>query len=103
MNLAYSIESLIITNDINKPIVLRAVTKEDFLSNNSINKNIQEGKIEKFGNSYVSIGTNLAQELGVWVNDNITVFLSDKESSPFGNLPKQYRVKVGSIFKTGIY
>ena len=103
LNLTYSIPSLVITKNINKAVVLRAVTKKDFLSNTSINKNIQDGKIEKFGDSYVSIGSNLAEDLGVWINDNITVFLSDKESSPFGNLPQQYIVKVGSIFKTGIY
>ena len=103
LNLTYSIQSLVITNNANKGVVLRGLNKKDFLNDQLINKKIIDGNIGKFGNSYISIGSNLAEQLGVWVGNEITILSSKKESTPLGNLPEQYTFKVGSIYKSGIY
>ena len=103
VNLTYSIQSLVITNNANKGVVLRGLNKKDFLNDQLINKKIIDGNIGKFGNSYISIGSNLAEQLGVWVGNEITILSSKKESTPLGNLPEQYIFKVGSVYKSGIY
>ena len=103
VNLTYSIQSLVITNNANKGVVLRGLNKKDFLNDRLINKKIIDGNIGKFGNSYISIGSNLAEQLGVWVGNEITILSSKKESTPLGNLPEQYTFKVGSVYKSGIY
>ena len=103
LNLTYSIQSLVITNNANKGVVLRGLNKKDFLNDQLINKKIIDGNIGKFGNSYICIGSNLAEQLGVWVDNEITILSSKKESTPLGNLPEQYTFKVGSVYKSGIY
>jgi lipoprotein-releasing system permease protein len=103
INLSYSIQALVISKDINKGSMIRALKKESFLSDTLINQNIIDGSIKNFGNNYISIGSNLSESLGVWVGDTITVLSTVKESTPFGNVPQQYTFKIGSIFKTGIY
>ena len=103
VNLTYSIQSLVITNNANKGVVLRGLNKKDFLNDELINKKIIDGNISKFGNNYISIGSNLAEQLGVWVDKEITILSSKKESTPLGNLPEQYTFKIGSVYKSGIY
>jgi lipoprotein-releasing system permease protein len=103
INLSYQIQSLIISKDINKGSMVRALQKENFFSDKLISKNIIDGDIKKFGNNYISIGSNLSESLGVWVGDKITILSTSKETTPFGNVPKQYTFKIGSVFKTGIY
>ena len=103
VNLTYSIQSLVITNNANKGVVLRGLNKKDFLNDQLINKKIIDGNIGKFGNSYISIGSNLAEQFGVLVDNEITILSSKKESTPLGNLPEQYTFKVGSVYKSGIY
>ncbi len=103
INLSYQIQALVISKQINKGTVIRALEKKEFLSDKLISQNILEGNIDNFGKSYVSIGSNLSESLGVWVGDKITVLSTIQESTPFGNVPKQFSFLVGSIFKTGIY
>ena len=103
INLSYQIQSLIISKDINKGSMVRALQKENFFSDKLISKNIIDGDIKKFGNNYISIGSNLSESLGVWVGDKITILSTSKETTPFGNVPKQYTFVIGSVFKTGIY
>ena len=103
INLTYSIQSLVITNNANKGVVLRGLNKKDFLNDELLNKKIIDGNISKFGNNYISIGSNLAEQLGVWIDKEITILSSKKESTPLGNLPEQYTFKIGSVYKSGIY
>ncbi len=103
VNITYSIQSLVITNNANKGVVLRGLNKKDFLNDELLNKKIIDGNISKFGNNYISIGSNLAEQLGVWVDKEITILSSKKESTPLGNLPEQYTFKIGSVYKSGIY
>jgi len=103
VNLTYSIQSLVITNNANKGVVLRGLNKKDFLNDELLNKKIIDGNISKFGNNYISIGSNLAEQLGVWIDKEITILSSKKESTPLGNLPEQYTFKIGSVYKSGIY
>ena len=103
INLSYQIQALVISKQINKGTIIRALEKKEFLNDKLISQNVLDGNINNFGKNYVSIGSNLSESLGVWVGDKITVLSTIQESTPFGNVPKQFSFIVGSIFKTGIY
>ena len=103
IKLSYSIQGLVISQGINKGTNIRAITKNDFLSDELIKKSIIEGELKNFENNYASIGSNFAADLGVTVGDKITILSSTTESTPFGNIPEQFDFVVGSIFHSGIY
>ena len=103
INLSYQIQALVISKQMNKGTIIRALEKKEFLNDKLISQNVLDGNINNFGKNYVSIGSNLSESLGVWVGDKITVLSTIQESTPFGNVPKQFSFIVGSIFKTGIY
>lgn len=103
IKLSYSIQGLVVSQKINKGTNIRAITNNDFLSDELIKKSIIEGEIINFENNYVSIGSNFAADLGVSVGDKITILSSTNESTPFGNIPEQFDFIVGSVFHSGIY
>ena len=103
IKLSYNIQGLVISQGINKGTNIRAITKNDFLSDELIKKSIIEGKLKNFENNYASIGSNFAADLGVTVGDKITILSSTTESTPFGNIPEQFDFVVGSVFHSGIY
>ena len=103
IKLSYSIQGLVISQGINKGTNIRAITKNDFLSDKLIKKSIIEGKLKNFENNYASIGSNFAADLGVTVGDKVTILSSTTESTPFGNIPEQFDFIVGSVFHSGIY
>jgi lipoprotein-releasing system permease protein len=103
IKLSYNIQGLVISQGINKGTNIRAITKNDFLSDELIKKSIIEGEIRNFDNNYASIGSNFAADLGVTVGDKITILSSTTESTPFGNIPEQFDFVVGSVFHSGIY
>ena len=103
IKLSYNIQGLVISQGINKGTNIRAITKNDFLSDELIKKSIIEGKFKNFEKNYASIGSNFAADLGVTVGDKITILSSTTESTPFGNIPEQFDFVVGSVFHSGIY
>ena len=103
IKLSYSIQGLVISQGINKGTNIRAITKNDFLSDELIKKSIIEGELKNFENNYASLGSNFAADLGVTVGDKITILSSTTESTPFGNIPEQFDFVVGSVFHSGIY
>ena len=103
INLSYSIQGLVISQGINKGTNIRAITKNDFLSDELIKKSIIEGELKNFEKNYASLGSNFAADLGVTVGGKITILSSTTESTPFGNIPEQFDFVVGSVFHSGIY
>ena len=103
IKLSYNIQGLVISQGINKGTNIRAITKNDFLSDELIKKSIIEGELKNFENNYASIGSNFAADLGITVGDKITILSSTTESTPFGNIPEQFDFVVGSVFHSGIY
>jgi lipoprotein-releasing system permease protein len=103
IKLSYSIQGLVISQGINKGTNIRAITKNDFLSDELIKKSIIEGELKNFENNYASLGSNFAADLGVTVGDKIIILSSTTESTPFGNIPEQFDFVVGSVFHSGIY
>ena len=103
IKLTYSTQALVISKALNQGTNIRAIKKNDFLSDKLINKNVTIGIVENFGNGYISIGSDFSENLGVSIGDKITILSSVKESTPFGNVPQQFSFIIGSLFQSGIY
>ncbi|MBS0482804.1 MAG: lipoprotein-releasing ABC transporter permease subunit [Proteobacteria bacterium] len=55
------------------------------------------------GSGNVAIGSQLAQNLGARVGDNITVINPQGQSTPFGTVPRQISYHIAAIFEIGVY
>ncbi len=55
------------------------------------------------GNSNVAIGSQLAQNIGARVGDNITIINPQGQSTPFGTVPREISYRIAAIFEIGIY
>ena len=101
INLVNNSKALLISKKKNKGIVVKGYNFKEDNKNNFLKKNIIKGS---FDNSKgIGIGNELASELGVNINDNITLFSSTSETTPFGFFPKQFIFKISYIFNTGLY
>jgi lipoprotein-releasing system permease protein len=67
---------------------------------NILNKNICYDKSfnNKLNNNYITIGNNLANNISVKSGDDVFLILHDE----FDNIPEVYKLKIFSIFKSGI-
>jgi lipoprotein-releasing system permease protein len=66
---------------------------------NILNKNIYYNKnFNKKFNNYIAIGNNLANNISVKSGDDVFLILHDE----FDNIPEVYKLKISSIFKSGI-
>ncbi|MBS0475275.1 MAG: lipoprotein-releasing ABC transporter permease subunit [Proteobacteria bacterium] len=55
------------------------------------------------GSGNVAIGSQLAQNLGARVGDDITIINPQGQSTPFGTVPRQISYHIAAIFEIGIY
>ena len=51
----------------------------------------------------ILIGRNLAEQLGVGINDTVTLLVPQGTLSPMGMLPRTRRVRVAGIYTLGLY
>ncbi|WP_296676509.1 lipoprotein-releasing ABC transporter permease subunit [Novosphingobium sp.] len=55
------------------------------------------------GSGNVAIGSQLAQNIGARVGDNITIINPQGQSTPFGTVPREISYHIAAIFEIGIY
>ncbi|MFX7824716.1 hypothetical protein ABTK20_20195, partial [Acinetobacter baumannii] len=55
------------------------------------------------GSGRVAIGSQLAEELGAQVGDQIQLISPQGQTSPFGTVPRVVSYTVGAIFEIGVY
>ncbi len=96
-------ESVIITNDLAKGILIRGVDKNEIQNIDFFKKNIIDGNLKDFGNGKIIIGKQLAIELGVVVGDKINVMSSSLVATPLGIIPKQSVYTVSAVFSSGLF
>ena len=59
------------------------------------------GKLDNFDTNKVFIGSEMAFNLNLKIDDNLSLMSSSFVSTPLGTLPKQENFKVAGIFNTG--
>jgi lipoprotein-releasing system permease protein len=98
---SYSGEGIIISNDNAKGVILKGIDKNEKRVIEFLSKNLSSGNINQFTQNQVFIGSELAFNLGLKKNDNISLMSSAFIATPLGSLPKQANFKIAGTFNTG--
>ena len=100
--LSNSGESIIITKDKSKGILLRGYQSNDFSKLKIFDNKLFLGNNEILSNNYISIGRELSLTLNLNIGDSINLMSSSGIETIIGNLPKQKTFLVSSIFESGL-
>jgi lipoprotein-releasing system permease protein len=86
-------------------VLLRGMTRGDILDNPSLRGNILAGSLEALepGADNVAIGSRLAQNLGVTVGGQVSLWSPEGRTTPFGTVPRIVSYNVAAIFEIGLY
>ena len=95
-------EAIIINEENTKGILVRAYSKKDINNIKLLKKGIIDGSLNKFKESTVSIGKELAVRLNLIVGDEITIMSTSSVDTIFGSLPTQTTFTISSIFSSGL-
>ncbi|MDB2414615.1 lipoprotein-releasing ABC transporter permease subunit [Rickettsiales bacterium] len=84
--------------------MVRGLSSVDMQSRKLIKEGIIAGNLEDFkGKDVIAIGTHLAQNLGVFIGDEITLVSPQMRSTALGSIPRLKSYIVVSIFEVGMY
>jgi lipoprotein-releasing system permease protein len=84
--------------------MVRAMTSEDFQKRTLLFNSIKAGSIQPFTDGDgVIIGSRLAQKLGVWVGDKITLISPKGNVTAFGTVPRMRAYTIAATFDIGMY
>ncbi len=85
--------------------MVRAMSTSDLMSNELIGENIIAGSLSNFdqGTTKIVIGKILAQQLGVYVGDSISLMSSQGTHTVMGFVPRMMRAEVAAIFEVGMH
>ena len=100
--LSNSSEAIVIREQNSKGVLLRGYLEEDFSKLDLINNENFLGDKKKFKNNSISIGKELSFNLDLDIGDNITLMSSSGVETIIGNLPKQKKFVITSIFESGL-
>ena len=102
MVLTNSGEAIILKNNSSKGILLRGYLNKDFDNLKTINNKNFIGKRENLKKNSISIGKELSFSLDISLGDTITIMSSSGIETIIGNLPKQKKFTVVSLFESGL-
>src|SRR5579862_2740626 len=84
-------------------ILVRGIRGADLEKLGSIARNIKQGTLDGFDiGQGIAIGSRLANQLSVRVNDNVTLVAPRGAVTPMGTTPRIKAYKVAAIFEIGI-
>ncbi len=98
----FSGQGILINRENTKGVLVRSYLKNDIDKIDLIKEGIIDGSLSSFKKNTVSIGKELAISLDLIVGDEITLMSTSNLQTPFGNLPLQERLKISSVFSTGL-
>jgi len=97
-----SSEAIVIREQNSKGVLLRGYLEEDFSKLDLINNKNFLGDKKNFKNNSISIGKELSFNLDLDIGDSITLMSSSGVETIIGNLPKQKKFIITSIFESGL-
>ncbi len=95
-------EGIMIKKDITKGILLRGYFEKDFSKLDIVNNGNFLGSENKLSNNSISISKELSFSLNLEIGDEITLMSSSGVQTIIGNLPKQKKFTVVSLFDSGV-
>lgn len=96
---------MIVTDNKASGGIVRGIYNQDLAKKHIIVKNIVDGSIKHYYDSRdgVIIGEGLANNLGVYVGDDIKIVTSGLNKTVMGSIPRFKTMKVKAIFRSGSY
>jgi len=98
---SYFGEGIVISNNNAKGAILKGVDLSEKSISDFFNNYTSVGKLDNFDTNKVFIGSEMAFNLNLKIDDNLSLMSSSFVSTPLGTLPKQENFKVAGIFNTG--
>ncbi len=98
---SYFGEGIIISNNNAKGAILKGVDLKEKSIIEFFNNYISAGNLDNFNSNNVFIGSEMAFNLNLTIDDTLSLMSSSFVSTPLGSLPKQENFKVAGIFNTG--
>ena len=95
-------EGIMIKKDITKGILLRGYLSKDFSKLGIVNNGNFLGSENKLSNNFISISKELSFSLNLEIGDEITLMSSSGIQTIIGNLPKQKKFTIVSLFDSGV-
>ena len=83
--------------------MIRGITKEDILRKKVMRDGFARIDTEEFNGDVVVLGYKLAQKLGVYINDEVTLISPNGKITAFGSVPRIKSYKVIGMFNMGMY
>lgn len=83
--------------------MVRGINKEDILNKKVMRDGFAQMDIEYFTGNVVVLGDKLAQKLGVFVDDEITLISPNGKVTAFGSVPRMKSYRVVGTFSMGMY
>lgn len=84
--------------------IVRGIRPEDFSRRDILKNSLVGGRLEAFDEpNTVFIGDRLAQKLGVYVGEEITLISPKGTVTAFGSIPRMRSYTVGGTFSVGMY
>lgn len=84
--------------------IVRGIRPEDFSRRDILKNSLVGGRLEEFKEpNTVFIGDRLAQKLGVYVGEEITLISPKGTVTAFGSIPRMRSYTVGGTFSVGMY
>jgi lipoprotein-releasing system permease protein len=81
---------------------VRGIEPADLRSTRLISDHVVAGSLDDFkGDDVVAVGSGLARQFGVWLNNTITLVSPQGAATPFGTVPRVKAYRVVAIFNVG--
>lgn len=99
-------QGILSNGDITSGIVIKGINIADEFKINNLDKSLKYGSWEDLNSTKTAnivIGSELANNLGVWINDNVVLVSPKMQDAALGIIPKMKKFRVSGIVNTGYY
>ena len=84
--------------------LVRGIRPGDLAAREIIAGNVLAGSMDAFhGKNAVLIGSRLAQNLGIWVGDKVTLVAPQTTVTAFGSIPRLKSFQIAGVFQVGMF
>ena len=81
---------------------VRGIEPADLRNTRLVSEHVIAGSLDDFkGDDVVAVGSGLARQFGVWINNTITLVSPQGAATPFGTVPRVKSYRIAAIFNVG--
>lgn len=97
-------QAILSAHDNTSAVVLKGINESEFLVNN-LKKSLKAGDFSGVvsGKGEILLGSELADNLGLWIGDYVVLVSPKADEAAFGIIPKMKKFKVVGLLNTGYY